>query len=77
MGFSLRTASWPTLSFVDAPDPLAEHTYLLHTLHVSVGTSGLAFMRNVPLPSSHYFHALSSSLSNLMRREPIDLPAQS
>jgi len=41
MGFFPRTASFTNLSFVDAPNPLTGHSYLLHTLYVFVGTRGL------------------------------------
>jgi len=58
---------------VDAPDPLTGHSYLLHTLHVFVGTRGLTFVQNVPLPSTHYSDTLSSSVCNIMRRRPIRL----
>jgi len=58
---------------VDAPDPLTGHSYLLHTLHDLVGTRGLTFVRNVPLPATHSSDCLSSSVCNLMRRRPIHL----
>jgi len=59
---------------VDAPDPLTGHSYLLHTLHNLVGTRGLTFVRNVPLPATHSSDCLSSSVCNFMRRRPIHLP---
>jgi len=58
---------------VDAPDPLTGHSCRLHTLHDFVGTRGLTFVQNVPLPSTHPFNCLSSSVCNLMRRRPIHL----
>jgi len=73
MGFFPRTPSFTNLSFVDAPDPLSGHSYLLHTLHDLVGTRGLTFVRSVPLPSTHCSDWLSSSVCNLMRRGPIHL----
>jgi len=51
--FFPRTSSFTYLSFVDAPNPLTGHSCLLHTLHVVVGTRGLTFVQNVPLPSTH------------------------
>jgi len=75
MGFFPWTLSVTNFSSVDAPDPLTGHSYLLHTLHVFVGTSGLTFVQNVPLPSTHPFDCLSSSVCNLMRRHLIQLPA--
>jgi len=47
--FFPRTLSFTNLSFVDAPDLLIGHSYLLHTLHIFVGTRGLAFVQRVPL----------------------------
>jgi len=38
ISFFPRTPSCTNLSFVDAPNPLTGHSYLLHTLHVCVGT---------------------------------------
>jgi len=73
MGFFPRTPSFTNLSFVDAPDPLTGHSYLLHTLHDLVGTRGLTFVRNVPLLSTHSSDCLSSSVCNFMRRRPIHL----
>ena len=61
MGFFPRTLSFTNLSFVDAPDPLTGHSYILHTLQVFVSTWGLTFVENVPLPLSHYSDSLSSS----------------
>jgi len=58
---------------VDAPDPLTGHSYLLHTLHDFVSTSGLTFVQNVPLLMTHTSDCLSSSVCNLMRRRPIHL----
>jgi len=74
MGFFPQTLSFTNLSFVDTPDPLIGHSYLLHTLHVFVDTMGLTFMQNVPLPSTHSCDCLSSTVCNLMRRRPIHLP---
>jgi len=73
MGFFPRTPSFTNLSSVDAPDPLTGHSYLLHTLHDFVGTRGLTFVRSGPLPSTHPFDCLSSSVCNLRRRCPIHL----
>ena len=58
---------------MDAPDPLTGHSYLLHTLHGFVGTSGLTFVQNVPLLSTHNSDCPSSSVCNLMRPGPIHL----
>jgi len=74
MGFFPQTPSVTRLSFVDAPDPLTGHSYFLHTLHVFVGTRGLTYVPNVPLPSTYSPDCLSSSVCNLMRRCPIHLP---
>jgi len=73
-GFFPRTPSFTNLSFVDAPNPLTGHSYLLHTLHVFVGTRGLPFVQTVPLPSMHSSHCLSSSVCSFIRRCPIHLP---
>jgi len=73
MAFFPRTPSFTNLSSVDAPDPLTGYSYLLHTLHDFVGTRGLTFVRNVPLPSAHSSDSLSSSVCNFMRRRPIHL----
>jgi len=73
MGVFPQTPSFTTLSFVDAPDPSTGHSYLLDTLHVVVGTRGLFFVQNVPVPSTHSSDYRSSSLCNLMRRPPIHL----
>jgi len=75
MGFFPRTQSFTNLPFVDAPDPLTGHSYLLHTLHVFVGTRGLTFVQNVPLPSTYYSDSQSSSVCNIMRCCPIHLPS--
>jgi len=74
IGFFPGTPSFTNLSFVDSPDPLTGHSYLLHTLPDFVGTSGLTFVQNVPLPSSNPSDYLSSSLCNSMRRRPVHLP---
>jgi len=58
---------------VDAPDPLTGHSYLLHALHDFVGTRGLTFVKNVPLPSTITSDCLSSRVCNFMRRRPIHL----
>jgi len=73
IGIFPRTPSFTNLSFVDSPDPLTGHSYLLHTLHDFVGTSGLTFVQNVPLLSIHSSDCLSSSVCNFMRRRPIHL----
>jgi len=69
--------SFTNKSFVDAPNPLTGHSYLLHTLHVFVGTRGLTFVEVVLLPSTYSLDCQSSSVCNLMRRCPIPfhLPA--
>ena len=54
-----RTPSFTNLSSVDAPDPLTGHSYRLHTLHDFVGTRGLTFVQNVPLPATHSSDCLS------------------
>jgi len=63
MGFFLRSLSFTNLSFVDAPDPLTGHMYFLQILQVLVGTLGLTFMKNAPLPATHSSASLSSSIS--------------
>jgi len=68
-----RTPSFTNLSSVDSPDPLTGHSYRLHTLHDFVGTSGLTFVQNVPLLSTHSSDSQSSSVCNFMRRRPIHL----
>ena len=73
MGFFPHTPSFTNLSFVDAPDPLTGHSYLLHTLHVFVGKRGLTFVQNLPLLSTHAADCLSSSLRNLLSHPPIHL----
>jgi len=74
MGFFPRTPSCTNLSFVNASDQLTRHTYLLHTLPVLVGTRGLTFVQSVRLPSTPSSNCLSSSVCNLLRHRPIDLP---
>ena len=59
---------------MDAPDLLTGHRNLLHILHLFVGTKGLTFGQNVPLPSTHPSDCLSSSVGRYMRRRPIYLP---
>jgi len=73
IGIFPRTPSFTNLSSVDSPDPLTGHSYLLYTLHDFVGTRGLTFVQNVPLPSSQYSDYLSSSVCDFMRRRPIHL----
>jgi len=73
IGIFPRTPSFTNLSFVDSPDPLTGHSYLLHTLHDFVDTRGLTFVQNVLLPSPHSSDCLSSSVCNLMRSRPIHL----
>jgi len=75
MDFFTRTPSFTNLSFVDAPDPLTGHSYLLHTLHVFVGTRGVTFVQNVPLLSTHSSDSLPSSVCSFMRHGPIRLLA--
>jgi len=73
MGFFPQTPSFANLSFLESPAPVTGHSYLLRTLCLFVGKRGLTFMENVPLPSSHSPHDLSSSVCNLMRHCPIHL----
>jgi len=73
VGFFPRTSSFTNLSSVDAPDPLTGHSYRLHTLHDFVGTRGLTFVRDVPLPPTHSSHNPSSNVCNFMCRRPIHL----
>jgi len=73
IGFVPRTPSCTNLSSVDSPDPLTGHSFRLHTPHDFVGTRGLTFMQNVPLPPTHSSDNLSSSGCNLMRRRPVHL----
>ena len=73
IGIFPQTPPCTNLSSVDAPDPLTGHSYLLHTLHDFVGTSGLTFVQKVPLLMTHSSDPLSSSVCNLMRRRPIHL----
>jgi len=73
IGFFPRTPSCANPSFVEAPNPLTGHSYLLHNLHVFVGTRGLTCMQNFPLPSTHSSDYLSLSVCNLMRRHLIHL----
>ena len=73
IGFFPRIPSFTNLSFVNAPNPLTGHSYLLHTLHVFVGTRGLSFVQNVPLPSTLWSDNLSLSVCNLMRCYPMHL----
>jgi len=47
IGFFPRTLSFTNLSFVDAPDPLTGHSYILDTLRVFVSTRGPTFEQNV------------------------------
>jgi len=61
------------MSFVDSPDPLTGHSYLLHTIRVFVGKRGLTCIQNVLLPSTHSSDYLSSSVCNLMSHCPIHL----
>jgi len=53
IGFFPRTPSFTNLFFVDAPDPLTGHSYLLYTLHVFVGTRGLTVVQ-----TSRYFRPI-------------------
>jgi len=73
IGIFPRTPSFTNLSSVDSPDPLTGHSYLLHTLHDFVDTSGLTFVRDVPLLSTDLSDSLSSRVCNFMRRRPIHL----
>ena len=50
MGFFARTPSVTNLSFLDAPNPLTGHSYLLHTPCALVHTTGLTFVQR-----SRYF----------------------
>ena len=74
MGFFPRTPSFTNLSFVDAPNPLTGHSYLLHTLHIFAGTRGLIFGQNVPSPWTHSPDCLSSSVRSSMLHRPIPPP---
>jgi len=65
--FSLRTTSFTNLSFVDAPNPLTGHSYLIHILPVFVGNAGLTWLENVPFPPTHSSAYLSSRVSTFMR----------
>ena len=49
-GLSPSDHLFTKMSFVDSPIPLTGHSYLLHTLHVFVGTRGETWVQNVPLP---------------------------
>jgi len=71
MGFVPRTPSFTNLSFGDAPDPLTGHSYLLHTLHVFVGTRGLTFVQMSRYLGPTLSTALSLSVSNIMGRSLI------
>ena len=73
IGIFPRTPSFTNLCSVGSPDPLTGHSYLLHTLHDFVGTSGLTFVQNVPLLSTDLSDHLSSSVCSFMRRRPIHL----
>jgi len=73
IGIFPRTPSFTNLSSVDSPDPLTGHSYLLHTLHDFVDTSGLTFVQDIPLPSTDLSDRPSSRVCNLMRRRPIHL----
>ena len=73
MGFFPWTPSCANTSFVDPPDPLAGHSYLVLTLSVFVGMRGLTFVRRVPLPLTHPSDCGSSSVRNLMRHPPIHM----
>jgi len=73
IGIFPRPPSFTNLSSVDSPDPLTGHSYLLHTLHDFVGTSGLTFVQSVLLLSTNSSDHLSSSVCNFMRRHPIHL----
>jgi len=73
IGLFPQTASFTKLSFVNAPDPLTGHSYHLHNLQVFVGTGGLTFVQDDPLPSTPSSDHLTSSVFNLIRRPPIHL----
>ena len=73
MGFFPSTPSFANLSFVDSPDSLTGHSYLLRTLRVFVGKRGLTCMQQVQLLSTYSFHLLSSSVCNFMHCRPIHL----
>jgi len=73
MSFFPWTLSCTNWSFVDAPNPLTGHSYLLHTLHVFVGTRGLTSVQNVLLPLTNSSDCLSSSVCDIMCRCPIHL----
>jgi len=66
MAFFPQTLSFTNLSSEHAPDPLTGHSYFLHTLHVFVGTRGLAFVQTVLSLSTQASDWLCSSVCNLM-----------
>jgi len=73
VGLFPRTPSCANTSFVDPPNPLTRHSYIVLTLSVFVGMRALTFVRSVPLPLTHPSDCGSSSVCNLMRRHPIHL----
>ena len=75
MGFVPRSPSFTNLSFVDPPDPLTGHSFLLCTLHLIVGIRGLTLVQNVLLPLTNPSNNLLSRVCNLLRLYPIHPPA--
>jgi len=73
MGFVPRTPSFTNISFVDSPDPVTGHSYLLHTLRAFVGNRGSACMLNVRLYLTHLSDCLSACVCNLMCHRPVNL----
>jgi len=73
MGFFPQTPSSANLSFVDAPDLLTRHSYLLPTLQVFVGARGLTFVQIRLSPWTHSSNCLSLSVCKLMRRHLLHL----
>jgi len=74
MGCFPRTPSLTNRSFLNAPDPLTGHRYLLHTPHIFEGTRGQTFVQNVPLPSPYSADCQTSRVCSSMGRCP-DSPA--
>jgi len=64
---------YTNVSFVDSPDPLTGHSYLLHTLHVFVGKRSLTCSHDDPEPSTYIFDMVSLRVCNIMRLCPVHL----
>ena len=69
-----RTPSFLNISFMDSPNPLTRHSYLLQTLHSFIHKRGLTCGQSVPLRSTHSSYYQSPSVYTLMCRCPIHLP---